>query len=466
MNGMIYLRGSKNDYNTWEKLGNNGWSYKQVLPYFLKSENNLEMDEVQKKYHSDGGYMPVTKLPYQPSIAEDILKGVKELGHNVGRFDDAQQRRFAIVQTTTKNGIRHSAARNFLRPVKNRINLDIMLNTTVSKVLIDHSRKVAYGIEIITASGTKKKIMTSKEVIVCGGSVNSPQLLLLSGVGSKNALEDVGIPVVHNLPGVGKNLHDHVAFLVRFTINEVATNDLDYASAMQYLLERNGPLSATGLSQLSGFIDSRHSNTSEGNPDIQILFWGYSASCSQTGVVGEIDTDKVNGTLPKREVIIIPVVVNPKSRGYLTLRDKNPLSHPKIFARYLTESIDVAKLVDGVKFAIRLSKTATLKKYGFKVNKTPAKGCEALRFGSDEYWTCAIRANTYVSHHQVGSCKMGPDSDPTAVVDCKLRVHGVRGLRVIDASIMPNAPSGNTYVPTIMVAEKGSDMIKETWLNQ
>lgn len=341
-----------------------------------------------------------------------------------------------------------------------------MLNTTVTKVLIDQSRKVAYGVEIITGSGTKKKIMTSKEVIVCGGSVNSPQLLLLSGVGKKKDLEDVGIPVVHNLPGVGRNLHDHVAFLVRFTINEVATNDLDYASAMQYLLERNGPLSATGLSQLSGFIDSRYSNTSEGSPDLQILFWGYSASCSKSGLVGEIDADKVNGTLPKREVIIIPVVVDPKSRGYLTLRDKNPLSHPKIFARYLKNSIDVAKLVEGVKFAIRLSKTASLKKYGFEVNKTPAQGCEALRFGSDEYWRCAIRANTFVSHHQVGSCKMGPSSDPTAVVDCTLRVHGVRGLRVIDASVMPKATSGNTYVPTIMVAEKGSDMIKELWLKQ
>lgn len=460
------MRGSKKDYDTWEELGNSGWSYKQVFPYFLKSENNLEIDEVNKEYHSVGGYMPVTKLPYRPPIADDILNGVKELGHNVGHFDDAQQRRFAIVQTITKNGIRHSAARNFLRPVKNRINLDIMLNTTVTKVLIDQSRKVAYGIEIITGSGTKKKIKTSKEVIVCGGSVNSPQLLLLSGVGKKKDLEDVGIPVVHNLPGVGRNLHDHVAFLVRFTINEVATNDLDYASAMQYLLERNGPLSATGLSQLSGFIDSKYSNTSEGSPDLQILFYGYAASCSKSGLVGEIDADKVNGTLPKREVIIIPVVVNPKSRGYLTLRDKNPLSHPKIFARYLKNSIDVAKLVEGVKFAIRLSKTASLKIYGFEVNKTPAQGCEALRFGSDEYWKCAIRANTFVSHHQVGSCKMGPSSDPTAVVDCTLRVHGVKGLRVIDASVMPKAPSGNTYVPTIMVAEKGSDMIKEMWLKQ
>jgi choline dehydrogenase len=279
---------------------------------------------------------------------------------------------------------------------------------------------------------------------------------MLSGVGPKDELQKVGIRCIHHLPGVGKNLHNHVAYFLNFYINDTDTSPLNWATAMEYLLFRDGLMSGTGISDVTAKIATKYAE-SPNTPDLQFYFGGFLAACAKTGQVGELSS---NGS---RSINVFPAVLNPKSRGYITLATKDPLDHPKIVANYLEEEQDVKTLIEGIRFAIRLSETKALKAYGIELDTSPVEGCEAYQYGSDDFWECAIRRNTGPENHQAGSCKMGPLRDPLAVVDHELRVHGVRGLRVIDASIMPKVTSGNTHAPVVMIAEKASHLIKRAW---
>ncbi|XP_025205894.1 glucose dehydrogenase [FAD, quinone] isoform X2 [Melanaphis sacchari] len=465
MNGMMYMRGSRHDFDGWAKMGNPGWSYQEVLPYFLKSEDNHQATIMDAGYHGVGGPLPVGQFPYHPPLSLAILQAGLELGYQVRDLNGALHTGFAIAQTMSKNGSRFSSARAFLRPAKDRSNLHVMLNTTVTRVLIDPKKKAAYGVEVY--SGTDGRIISinaRQEVIVSGGAVASPQLLLLSGIGPKDDLRAVGVPVIHDLPGVGRNLHNHVAFFVNFHINDTSTTPLNWATAMEYLLFRDGLMSGTGISEVTAVLPSKYVNPADDNPDLQFFFGGYLADCAKTGQVGE---KSGSGEGDGRRVInMIPAVLHPKSRGQLKLKSSDPLAHPAIHARYLSHPDDVAVLVDGIKIAIRLSETPALRKYGMELDRTPTMGCEDLEFGCDAYWECAVRRNTGPENHQAGSCRMGPPSDPGAVVDAELRVHGIDRLRVVDASVMPVVTSGNTNAPVVMIAEKASDMIKARWVGR
>lgn len=225
----------------------------------------------------------------------------------------------------------------------------------------------------------------------------------------------VGVRPVHDLPGVGKNLHNHVAYFTNFYINDTDTSPLNWATAMEYLLFRDGLMSGTGISDVTAKLSSKYAENPN-VPDLQFYFGGFLASCAKTGQVGELLSNS------SRSIQIFPAVLHPKSRGYITLASNDPLAPPKIVANYLTEEHDIRVLVDGVKFAVKLSETEPLKAYGMQVDETPIKGCESLQFGTDEYWTCAVKRNTGPENHQAGSCKMGPSRDPMAVVDHELRV--------------------------------------------
>ncbi|KAK7588146.1 hypothetical protein V9T40_005391 [Parthenolecanium corni] len=463
LNGMMYIRGSHRDFDNWAALGNYGWSYSEVLPYFLMSENNLQADIMDPGFHGVGGPLTVTRFPYHPPLSYAIVQAGAELGYPTRDLNGLQHTGFMIAQTTSKNGSRLSTAKAFIRPVKDRPNLHVLLNTTATKVLIDPKTKSAYGVEM-NMNGFLQRVIAKKEVIVSGGAVNSPQLLLLSGVGHRDDLQHVKVPVVHHLPGVGRNLHNHVAFFLNFNINENATAPLNWATAMEYLLFRDGLMSGTGISEVTGFVSSKLATPGADHPDLQFFFGGYLADCAKTGQVGEPAPSSAGA--PKRVINIIPTVLHPKSRGYIRLKDNNPMSPPAIMAKYLTHIDDVTTLIEGIKIGIKLTETNALKKYGFQLDKTPVKGCESLVFGCDEYWECAIRRKTGPENHQAGSCRMGPVGDPGAVVDPELKVHGIKNLRVIDASVMPMVTSGNTNAPVIMIAEKGADMIKRTWFNK
>ncbi|XP_051160896.1 glucose dehydrogenase [FAD, quinone]-like [Leptopilina boulardi] len=448
INGMMYMRGSRKDYNDWEKLGNKGWSYKDVLPFFKKSENNLQMDKVDFKYHGQDGPLPVTQFNDQPPISFDILKAAKELGYNTIDLNGKSHTGWAIAQTTSGWGSRYSSARAFLRPARNRQNLHIMINSTVSKILFDRNKK-AIGVEFYK-NGKLIQVKVNKEVIVSAGAVNSPQILLNSGIGPREELEAVKVPMVHNLPGVGKNFHDHVGYVLFLSINENDVNVLNLTNALNYLLFRKGPLSSTGLFPVTGMINTKYANPQEDHPDVHIIFGGYTSMCA-------------HNVTSRREIGTLIMALHPKSKGYVRLRNNNPLSRPHLSANFLSHPNDANVLIEGIKFVIKLIEAPTLKKYDIQLNKTPVKNCERFAFGSDAYWKCAVKHNTAPGAHLAGSCKMGPNTDPMAVVDEQLKVKGVKGVRIADTSIMPNVVSGNTNAPAIMIGERAADFIKNNW---
>lgn len=460
---MMYIRGSRTDFDNWHKLGNYGWSYQEVLPYFLKSEDNLEANIMDPGFHGIGGPLTVTRFPYHPPLSHAILQAGLELGYPIRDLNGASHTGFMIAQTTSRNGSRLSTAKAYIRPAKSRPNLHVLLNTTVTRVLIDPQKKMAYGVEIMM-DGVLRNVLAKTEVILSAGAVNSPHLLLLSGVGPKEDLRQVNVPVVHHLPGVGRNLHNHVAFFLNFFINDSSTTPLNWATAMEYLLFRDGLMSGTGISEVTGFVNTKLANPALDHPDMQYFFGGYLADCAKTGQVGEHVSSGGDSTL--RSIQIIPAVLHPKSRGFLKLKDNNPFTHPAIYAKYLTHPDDVTTLIEGIKIAIKLTETNALKKYGFQLDKKHQKGCENLTFGCDAYWECAVRRATGPENHQGGSCRMGPVGDPGAVVDPELRVIGIDRLRVMDASVMPMITSGNTNAPVIMIAEKGVDMVKRRWIGR
>ncbi|KAK9721326.1 GMC oxidoreductase [Popillia japonica] len=280
LNGMMYIRGSRKDYDDWSKLGNEGWSYNEALPYFLKSEDNKQIDKVDRGYHSVGGLLTVSQFPYHPPLSRAIIKGGEELGFKSRDLNGEKHIGFSIAQTTNRNGSRLSTARAFLRPFKHRRNLQILLNTTVSRILINPSTKEAYGIEYLK-NGGKEVIYATKEVIVSGGAVNSPQILILSGIGPADHLKEINVPLVQNLPGVGQNLHNHVAFFVNFNINDTNSAPLNWATAMEYLLFRDGLMSGTGISEVTAMINSKYANPSDDHPDLQFFFGGFLPTTTQ-----------------------------------------------------------------------------------------------------------------------------------------------------------------------------------------
>jgi choline dehydrogenase len=253
-----------------------------------------------------------------------------------------------------------------------------------------------------------------------------------------------------------------LAYFVSFSINDTDTKPLNWATAMEYLLFRDGLMSGTGISETTGLVNSKYQDPALDHPDIQLFFGGYLADCAKTGQVGEVG-GSINDS---RHIVMFPALLHPKSRGQIKLKSSNPLDYPAIYARYLTEPEDLDRLLEGVKFAVKLGETQALRRYGFKLDANKVKGCEKYTFNTDDYWRCAIRHKTGPENHQAGSCKMAPPTDPDAVVDSELRVYGVAGLRIADTSIMPAVTSGNTNAPAIMIAEKAADAIKSTWLSR
>ncbi|XP_073948324.1 glucose dehydrogenase [FAD, quinone]-like isoform X2 [Choristoneura fumiferana] len=458
INGMMYMRGHAADYDAWAIDGATGWSWYDVLPFFLKSENNKEIGNgVSAQYHNIGGPLPVQKFRHAPQFAHDVVSAAIELGYPpTSDLNGETSTGFTIAQTLNDNGSRFSTARAYLRPASKRQNLHVLLNAHVAKVRIDPTNKKVTGVEYIQ-NGQMKFVKASKEVILSAGTMNSPQILLLSGVGPKEMLEKVNIPVIKDLPGVGQNLHNHVGVELEFTLTkEPEIPDLDWASATQYLLNRDGPLSSTGMSQLTGVVNSKYAPRGGRHPDIQFFFGGYYASCGD----GETpDPSKVNDIEERRTVTISAIALQPRSRGYLGLRSADPTEPPVMQPNYFYDEHELDVLVDAAWIAHRLANTTIMReKYGME--PVIMEDCKDFdQIPSDEYFRCLAKRHTAPENHQVGTCKMGAKHDPMAVVDPELKVYGIQGLRVADASIMPTVPTSNTAAPAIMIAERASQFI-------
>ncbi|CAL1687429.1 unnamed protein product [Lasius platythorax] len=456
--GMAYHRGHAMDYTRWVEMGNAGWSWQEVLPYFFKSEDNKEIGRVRAQDHGTGGPMTVERFPWQPQFAWDVMSGAQEVG--LGVTEDLVGPKitgFTVAQTISRNGVRLSAPRAFLWPHRNRPNLHVALNATVTKINTKKygSNVVATGINFVM-NGHKYTVNAKKEVILSAGTINSPQLLLLSGIGPKSQLNNMKISTVVDLPGVGENLHNHQSYGVDFTLKQPKKDELNNNSAALYIYNQTGPMSSTGLAQLTGILVSNY--TTADDPDIQVFFSGFQAVCNTGNRIADlISYDN------KETVRFTSVNLHPRSRGRITLASNNPLSPPNIWGNDLAEPIDRAIVYQGIQKILKLSKAKALKKYGLKRINQDVPECAQYKKGSTEHWDCQIQYNTRPENHQAGTCKMGPTVDPMAVVSPDLKVYGVNGLRVADASIMPQMVSGNPVATVNMIGERVADFIKRDY---
>lgn len=370
-----------------------------------------------------------------------------------------------------------SAAKAFLHKNKDRPNLHILPMAVVTKVLIDPTTKTAYGVQYVR-NRLQYEVRVRKEVILSAGPIASPQLLMLSGVGPKQQLKRHGIPVIQDL-AVGLTLYDHITFPgIVFTLNVtnismIESRAINLDNVVRWLQFGDGIASTTGAAEGIGYIKTSQSDDPDPIPDIELISIGGSiVSDGGTGskavrrgmmIKDDLFTAAFGAVDATDTWTAFPMLLHPKSVGCLELRDNNPFSHPRLFGNYLTDPSDVSTFIAGIRFIQAMAETEPFVKLGARIHPAKYQTCRGKEFDSDEYWECALRTLTATLHHQIGTCRMGSETDPYAVVDPELRVYGIRGLRVVDSSVLPRTISAHTNAPAIMIGEKAADMIRGTW---
>lgn len=470
LNFMLYVRGNKNDYNHWASQGCEGWSWREVLPYFLKAEDQQDVEKVATGYHATGGPLTVeTRKDWSP-IALAFPKAGRDLGYPIGDFNGPVQAMFANPQGTLRHGSRCSTSKAYLQPARHRLNLHIVTHAMVTKILIDPESKQATGVQF-DRDGETYVVEARREVLLSGGAINSPQLLMLSGVGPANHLQELGIEVIEDLPGVGENLQDHLCGALAFSVQRRVTitpkRMMTIKNFIDYFAHGKGMLTAQGGCEGIGFVKTKYANQSIDWPDIEIHMLASTLGNSDDGskVVNlrEDWFDAFYGPYRgKDQFSLFPTLLRPKSRGFIKLRSADPYEHPAIDPRYFTdpEGQDLRVITEAMLISKEIGLAPSFQRYNSSLFETVALGCEGLELYSPQYMSCLAKQFSSTIYHPVGTCKMGPIEDPMTVVDSQLRVKGIGNLRVVDASVMPTIVSGNTNAPTIMIAEKIADLIK------
>ena len=431
MNAMIYIRGHRRDYDHWSELGCDGWSYADVLPYFKRAEHQ---ERGASEYHGVGGPLHISDLRDPNPLSHAFVAAAREVGFE-GRddFNGERQEGFGLYQVTQRGGRRWSAADAYLRPARKRPNLRIETGAQAVGITFEGHR--ATGVEIVQ-NGLRKTV-TAGEVVLCGGAINSPQLLMLSGIGPAAHLEEQGVDVVYDLPGVGGNLQDHLALALCYACREkVSLAQAErFGSLLKYFLRRRGFLSSN-VAEAGGFLRSEEGPEA---PDLQLIF----------GPVYYIEHGFIQP--PGDGFTLGPILLQPESRGEIRLRSNDPLAPPAITPGYGSAPADLELLRRGLKIAREIAAASPFDRYR---GDEYLPGAEIDGDALLDY----VRQNAFSVYHPVGTCKMGVDE--AAVVDPSLAVRGLEKLRVVDASVMPRVPRGNTHAPTVMIAEKAADLMR------
>ena len=435
-NGMVYVRGNPNDYQRWASFGLTDWSYEKVLPYFKKIET---WSEGENEYRGGKGILPVNQSKNKNPLFKAFINSAGEAGYKINNdMNGKEQEGFGMYDVTIHNGERASVSKYYLNPAKKRKNLNIFTDSFVEKIIFDG--KKAIGIEV-KIKNKIEKIFAKKELILSGGSINSPQLLMLSGVGDADHLKEKGINIVNNLKGVGKNLQDH---LETYIMQECKTPDTLYKytklvpkvlAGIQWFLSKSGPCSQSYL-EAGGFAKS---SPERKIPNIQFHFFPSFV----------INHGLVNPSTHGYQLHASPN--HPKSRGLITLNSSNPYEYPKILFNYLEDEDDLKQTRECIHVARKILSQPSLAKHA---GKEIGPGSDKQ---SDEELNEYIKANAETAYHPCGTCKMGVDE--ASVVDESLKVKGIKNLRIVDASVMPEIPSANLNAPTLMIAEKAADLI-------
>lgn len=441
LNGLLYVRGQPQDYDRWRQMGNVGWGWDDILPLFKRAENN---ERGADDFHGDQGPLSVSNMRIQRPITDAWVAAAQAAGYPFNPdYNGENQEGVGFFQLTSRNGRRCSAAVAYLNPIKKRENLQIITHAQVDKIEIHGG--CATGVSYKDRGGKVQTVTANREIVLCGGAINSPQLLMLSGIGEAEQLAEHGIAVIKDLKGVGKGMQDHLQARLVYKCNEPTLND-EVSSlfgqakiGLKYALFRAGPMTMAA-SLATGFLKT---NEDQETPDIQFHVQPLSAENPGKGA------DKFSA------FTMSVCQLRPESRGEIRLASNKPRTYPKIIPNYLSTETDCRTIVEGVKIARTIARHAPLTS---KISEEfrPNADLEMDDYDGTLDWA---RNNTASIYHPTGTCKMGNAED--AVVDARLRVHGIRGLRVADCSIMPEIVSGNTNAPAIMIGEKASDMILE-----
>lgn len=472
-NAMINVRGSDRDYNRWEEAGNPTWGWDNVLSYFKKAEG-MEVEEVAKanggKFHNTKGPLKFGSFHNHEPVRDVVLKAGEELGYHLLADINAEEYiGMTVVQGNLHNMRRHSSGKAFLVPAKDKKNLHVIKYAHATKLVIEN--KVVKGVEFIV-NNKKLVAKVSKEVILSTGTIGTPQLLMLSGIGPAKHLKEHNIKVVADLP-VGKNLQDHTVVPFPLTYNKsksTVVSDSAFLDTLHKYVHNQFGTAGHGVFDILGFFNTV--NQTDRYPDLETHYnyfkrgenvllpryleelLGYEEKLAKSIIDANQDADIL---------FVLLILLNPKSAGEIRLKSADPFDHPIIDAQYFKDVEDVNTLVRGVHLTHRFLETKSFRDHEMEEIKVDLPECVAHGFGTRQYYECYVRYLSTTLYHPTGTAKMGPDSDKAAVVDSRLRVRGVKGLRVADASIMPEIVSANTNSPTIMIGEKASDIIKEDW---
>ncbi|XP_054716869.1 glucose dehydrogenase [FAD, quinone]-like isoform X3 [Uloborus diversus] len=464
LNGVISTRGHPKIYDDWADQGAKGWSHKDLLPYFKKLEANQNPAYIKNGFHGRCGPLAIVEPPYRSELKERLLENAKLMGYEVGDINGPLEIGYHDLQYSARDGQRLSTAKRYLVPAEHRQNLHILSHAFVRKIIIKDG--IATGVEF----DYKEKIYeinAQREVVLSAGTYNTAQLLMLSGIGPREELEKFQIPVIADLP-VGKNLQNHfgvpMVFLLDPSIESKSEKLKSDKSIIEYIHHRTGPLSSAAFIIAMAVLNSNRTLPIN-VPDYEIFWQEIDIQPNSTtyGLRKEVAEQFYGPYAGQPAYACFPSVLQPKSRGVVSLQSTNPYDRPLIDPNYFQDPVDVEINVNGMKECMRVGTSVPMQSIGSTPISTLFPNCEQYAEDEDSYYACMTRQFVATSHHQVGTAKMGDPNDPTTVVDPKLRVKNIERLRVVDASVMPLIPTAHTYIPTVMVAEKASDIIKSTF---